>query len=109
MSVQQVKGIQLESNYPLLEQMLADYGGAPRIYHTSAHWEKLAAHHCELMRRWGLAEFKRTVNRRYFNWGMLGILAHQFHPVLLRWLQRPARSVFLAEFPNYNEPRGPGM
>ena len=98
-----------DSNHALLQQMLADYRKAPAIYQTSAFWEKLAAHHCDLVQRWGLNYFKRTVNRRYFNWGMLGILAHQFHPVFIHWLRRTDPAVLKAEFPDFREPRGEGM
>lgn len=90
----------------MLDEMLKDLEAAPAIYTPSPFWRDLNATHIKQLEQWGISQFKRTVNTRYFNWTILGILAHQLLPVSLYWLRHPDFSVYSAPFPGYNEPRG---
>ncbi len=85
-----------------LEGMLEVIGKAPAIYRPARFWADLNQVHLQQLSRDAFDHFKRTVNTRYFNWG---ILTHQWLGVTLRWLTRPVPEVFQAEFPS---PRLPG-
>ena len=67
-----------------MRSMLRD---ADEIYRPSPFWEKLAIEHIAQLERDGFENFKRTINLKYFNWGMLGILAHQMMPLGFWWLK----------------------
>lgn len=90
----------------MLDQMLKDLENAPTLYSPSPFWRELNATHIRQLEKWGISQFKRTVNTRYFNWTILGILAHQMIPVGLNWLRHPDFGVFIASFPDYNKPSG---
>ncbi len=93
----------------MLNEMLQDIENAPTLYSPSPFWRELNATHIAQLEQWGISQFKRTVNTKYFNWTILGILAHQLLPVGLHWLRHPDFSIFGASFPGYNEPRGKGI
>jgi putative sugar O-methyltransferase len=88
-----------------LVQLLEEMKTAPEIYRPSAFWTELTDVGLRQLEGSGFENFKRTVNMTYFNWGVLGILRHQFVPVFSRWLAQPAPSVFRARFPNYRSKR----
>lgn len=92
-----------------LRQMLDDFDRAPALYHPSPFWRELVADHIQQLEDWGIGQFKRTVGRRYFHWGLMGIFAHQFSAVAWHWLRHPDASVFTAELPDYDRPRGAGI
>jgi putative sugar O-methyltransferase len=73
---------------------------ASHLYRPSPFWETLAAHGISQLRDGGFENFKRTVNMKYFNWNILGIVRHQLVPVLRYWLTNRDWSVFGAQFPN---------
>lgn len=77
---------------------------APDIYRPSPFWESLASTGITQLRDGGFENFKRTVNMKYFNWNILGIVRHQLLPVLRYWLTNPDWSVFSAEFPKARDP-----
>jgi len=85
----------------MLGQMMSAMKKASPLYTPSAFWEHLVAKHIEELKREGFSNFKRTINMRYFNWGILGIVRHQLLPVLWRWISRPNLSPFVAQFSNY--------
>jgi putative sugar O-methyltransferase len=84
-----------------LEKMINAMKKASPLYMPSAFWDHLAAIHMEELGREGFNNFKRTINMRYFNWGILGILRHQLLPVFWRWLSKPNLAPFRAQFRNY--------
>lgn len=84
-----------------LDDLLEEMKTAPDIYRPSVFWEELTAVGLKQLEQGGFENFKRSVNMTYFNWGVLGILQHQFLPVFARWCHRPTLSVFRAKFPNY--------
>lgn len=60
-----------------LKFMYDELQSASKIYYPSSFWDSLGKKHFEQLKTKDLRNFKRTVNRRYFNWGILGILRHQ--------------------------------
>jgi len=84
-----------------LDKMISAMKNASPLYTPSAFWEQLVAKHIEELERDGFSNFKRTINMRYFNWGILGILRHQLLPVLRRWVSQPNMSPFVAQFRGY--------
>jgi putative sugar O-methyltransferase len=86
---------------PELDDLLEEMKSAPEIYRPSPFWQELTAVGLRQLEEGGFENFKRSVNMTYFNWGVLGILQHQFLPVLSKWSRRPSWSVFRAKFPKY--------
>lgn len=84
-----------------LNELLDEMKTAPEIYRPSPFWEELTAVALKQLETGGFENFKRSVNMAYFNWNLVGILQHQFLPVLWNWTQRPAVSVFGARFEGY--------
>jgi putative sugar O-methyltransferase len=72
---------------PDLALMLAALQDADEIYRPSPFWEKLAIEHVSQLETGGFENFKRTINLKYFNWGMLGIFAHHLIPLAGWWLR----------------------
>jgi hypothetical protein len=77
---------------------------APDLYRPSPFWEALAAVGVSQLRDGGFENFKRTVNMKYFNWNILGIVRHQLFPVFRYWLKNRDWSVFGATFPKSRDP-----
>jgi putative sugar O-methyltransferase len=84
-----------------LDDLLAEMKTAPEVYQPSAFWQELTAVGLKQLEDGGFENFKRSVNMTYFNWGVLGILQHQFLSVFAKWCRHPAWSVFGAKFPGY--------
>jgi putative sugar O-methyltransferase len=81
-----------------LDEMVAELASAPPVFHPSRFWRELGREHIAQLRRNGFSSFKRTVNTRYFNWRIAGILAHQLG-VVAAWARRPDLQVFRARMP----------
>ncbi len=69
-----------------LAVMLDALQTADELYRPSPFWERLAIEHVAQLEKDGFENFKRTVNLKYFNWGMLGIFAHHILPLGAWWL-----------------------
>lgn len=70
------------------------------IYRPSEFWaEENERHHIKLMED-GLADFKRLVNVRYFNWRTLGIIRHQMQPIIQGLLSGNFAPFFSSKFVN---------
>lgn len=80
--------------------MLRFVATGPELYRASPFWADLGGKHVQQLESEGFENFKRTVNTRYFNWRILGILRHQFSAVAAAWARRPSSAVFSAEFPD---------
>lgn len=76
------------------------------LHAPSVFWEQLVAKHVEELEREGFDNFKRTVNMKYFNWSILGIVRHQFASVFRQWITRPSLLPFVAEFNDYSSGAG---
>jgi putative sugar O-methyltransferase len=87
------------TSHPELAQILGDLKDVPEIYQPSPFWHELAAAGVRQLEETGFENFKRTVNTRYFNWRLLGIVRHQFVAVARKWASHPGASIFTADFP----------
>ncbi len=65
-----------------LTQMFGELEQAPALYQPSKFWQKLNKTHINQLSHSGIKNFKRSVNMRYFNWGILGIIRLQLFPVI---------------------------
>jgi len=74
--------------------MFKDMHAADKVYLPSPFWEALNEVQIKQLEGHGLEHFKRTINMRYFNWDLKGIVAHQLWPVLKHWANHPDFSVF---------------
>jgi hypothetical protein len=81
----------------IIDQMRSEMRAANSIFHPSPFWEDLCQSGLDLLYKNGFENFKRTVNMRYFNWGILGILAHQLAPVFFKWIKARKLGVFSAK------------
>lgn len=82
-----------------LTELLEALNDVPEIYRPSPFWQQLASAGTRQLEDSGFDNFKRTVNTRYFNWRLLGILRHQFLAVACEWARHPRWSTFTASFP----------
>jgi putative sugar O-methyltransferase len=73
----------------ILKAMFADMYAADKLFWPSPFWAQLNETQIRELEQHGLEQFKRTVNMRYFNWDLKGIVAHQLWPVVKHWAQRP--------------------
>lgn len=87
------------TSYPELTRIIGDLKDVPEIYQPSPFWRELSAAGVRQLEETGFENFKRTVNTRYFNWRLLGIVRHQFLAVARKWASHPGSSIFNAEFP----------
>lgn len=72
----------MKLNRSRLQLMYDELEAAPKIYSPSNFWDNLGKEHFVQLADKDVKNFKRTVNTRYFNWGILGILRHQLKPIL---------------------------
>ncbi len=89
----------------VLSDMTSALEAGPQIYRPSKFWADLNRVHRAQLERLGFENFKRTINAKYFNWGILGIIGHQLG-VVRAWFRRPDLDVFRARFPRPSY--GPG-
>lgn len=68
-------------NKKILKEMMIEYGKASPAYQPSNFWKELNRKHIQQLLNEGFDNLKRSVNLRYFNWGILGILRHQLLPI----------------------------
>lgn len=60
-----------------LIKMVNELKMSPRIYTPSPYWKKLNLFHIQQLNDYGLQNFKRSVNRSYYNWGVIGFVYQQ--------------------------------
>jgi putative sugar O-methyltransferase len=82
-----------------LAQLLDELKTVPEVYRPSPFWQALAAEQVTQLEESGFENFKRTVNTRYFNWRVLGILRHQLWAIGRAWIRHPDVSVLRADLP----------
>ena len=85
--------------HPELARMIDDLKDVPETYRPSPFWQELAAAGVRQLEDTGFENFKRTVNTRYFNWRLLGIVRHQLLAVARQWARHPGTAILAAEFP----------
>lgn len=74
---------------------------ANSIYHPSNFWTRLGSVHQEQLTVSGFKNFKRSINMKYFNWGILGILVHQRHLIVDQIKRGNWEPIFRSNFINY--------
>ena len=82
-------------NMTELDHMIVGLKSAPSVFQPAPFWSELNGTHMRQLREFGFENFKRTVNTRYFNWLILGIVRHQLG-VFADLLRHPRASVFRA-------------
>jgi putative sugar O-methyltransferase len=75
------------SFFPDLSLMQEEFARSPVIYHPSPFWEQLVRRHMSELQSDGGASFKQTVNRKYFNFGLLGLLRTHY-PLIFRGIKQ---------------------
>lgn len=86
--------------------MLEELQRTPSAYQPSEHWLGLNKIHLEQLNDGGINNFKRSVNMKYFNWGILGIIAHQLKPVIIEFRKGNFSILFKTRFRGYNAKLG---
>jgi putative sugar O-methyltransferase len=86
------------SDLPNLRPMLDEMRDAPEIVRPSAFWEHFGERHVAELETQGFAEFKRTVNRDYFQFLQVDPRFDQFRAMMVRWMRHPRLRVAAADF-----------
>jgi putative sugar O-methyltransferase len=76
-----------------LPQMFEEMRRAPEVVQPSRYWSHLNELNMDQLVGRGFAEFKRTVNRNYFQFQQAGLRSPQFRAVARRWLRSPRLGV----------------
>jgi len=82
--------------------MLKELKEAPLIYQPSTFWVDLNKVHLEQLMNADIDNFKRSINMRYFNWGVLAIIRHQLPIVLSQIIECNFDPVLKSHFTNYD-------
>src|SRR3989338_11293493 len=61
--------------------MLKELELAQRIYRPSNYWQDLNTEHIKRITLYGIEDFKRSLNKDYFDWGPTGIIPYQLAPI----------------------------
>ncbi len=86
--------------------MIESMKKGPAIYAPSVFWEQLIERHIEELEAEGFENFKRTLNMKYFNWGVLGIVRQLMVPTLAFWTKHPSLKPFTANFSDHRSSAG---
>lgn len=89
--------------------MLQDLKKSSPLYRPSNFWILLNKDHVEKISDSGLNNFKRSVNLRYFSWGILGIMAQGMYPIWYAILKGNWQPFFSGKFEDYNDNLGSGV
>ncbi len=87
----------------VLSDMFEEMKKSPIIYYPSKFWDKLNKVHLKYLSKTGFNNFKRNINTKYFNWGSLGIIVHQFSPVLREFIKGNFRPFVNSSFEDAKE------
>ncbi len=77
-----------------LQAMLEEIRQAPEIVQPSRFWEYLTELNLRQLADDGFAEFKRTINRNYFQFQLADPRSRQYRAVARAWLRQPRAAVF---------------
>lgn len=72
-----------------LDAMFAEVAQAPAIYRPSEFWEHFNRVNLDQLERYGLENFKRTVNQNYFNWLPTDFSDNQLRNLVADWAAHP--------------------
>lgn len=97
-------------NNKVLSLMIKELKDAESIYKPSKFWENLNNLHASYLSEYGIKNFKRSVNSKYFQWGILGIVVHQLTPMLIGMIKGNFAPFFKSKFnKNINFQVGSGI
>jgi len=65
-----------------IRDLMEELRKADQLYLPSPFWEEMANRHVLEIEKYGFENFKRTVNLKYFNWGLWGYIAQHSVPLL---------------------------
>lgn len=82
----------------ILTQMFNELKEAPSIYQPSSFWIDLNKIHLKQLMDTNIDSFKRSVNMRYFNWGVLAIIRHQLSIALSQILKGNFKPILKSKF-----------
>lgn len=82
----------------VLMQMFKELREAPAIYQPSNFWINLNRIHLDQLMNSDINDFKRSVNMRYFNWGVLAIIRHQLPVVLSQIIKGNFKPILKSKF-----------
>lgn len=85
-----------------LTQMLNELKEAPSIYKPSNFWIDLNKIHLKQLLDADIENFKRSVNMRYFDWGVLAIIRHQLSIILSQVIKGNFEPILKSKF-RYSE------
>ena len=85
---------QMDTGLAKLPTMLEEIHQAPPIVRPSRFWEHLNELNLRQLAEDGFDEFKRTINRNYFQFQLAGPRSPQFRAVSAAWLRHPRAAVF---------------
>ena len=74
--------------------MMSHLAGLPEIYRPSSHWQVLEEKNISQLRAKGLANFKRTINQNYYNWGVFRADDNQLRSALKTFACHPHGDAF---------------
>lgn len=87
-------------NKKMLLEMEEALKKASVLYRPSNYWVVAGSNHTQQLFQGGFDNFKRSVNLKYFGWGILGILRHQLFPVISELGRKNLAPVFKSYFIN---------
>jgi putative sugar O-methyltransferase len=85
---------QMKAGLDKLPAMLEEMRQAPSIVRPSRFWEHYNELNLRQLADGGFAEFKRTVNRNYFQFQLVAIRSPQYRAAISAWLKHPRPAVF---------------
>lgn len=88
-------------NNKVLSEMYEELLKADSIYQTSDFWTRLGGIHQEQLTLAGFNNFKRSINMKYFNWSILGILVQQGHLIIDQIKKGNWEPILNSNFVNY--------
>lgn len=81
-----------------LTQMLDELKQAPSIYQPSNFWINLNKIHLKQLMDTDIDNFKRSVNMKYFNWGVLAIIRHQLSIIVSQIIKGNFKPILKSKF-----------
>lgn len=81
-----------------LAEMFAEIESAPEVYRPTKFWEQFAELHLQQLNSDGFSQFKRTINRNYFQFQLTNPLHSQARLMWSRWLRSPSMAPLKAHF-----------
>ncbi len=91
----------IEDFYAMLEAVNRELATVPEAT-PSKFWESHAAEHIDMLVKYGLANFKRTVAHNYYNWLTVSISDHQIRSLIQLWPSHDSAEALSDEMEDLN-------